>query len=129
MKKAGLEPRACPVENENLITPEWISQIVLKRNRADAIICLNWSSTMRTMRAMRQLGKRLGVDIPFLAFDDFYLADMMTPSLSVVRQPAEAFGAEAARLLFERIHGIGGEKRRSIVLPTELILRESCGCS
>ncbi|HEV2619416.1 MAG TPA: substrate-binding domain-containing protein, partial [Acidobacteriaceae bacterium] len=66
--------------------------------------------------------------LPFLAFDDFYLADMMTPSLSVVRQPAEAFGAEAARLLFERIRGMGGEKRRSIVLPTELILRESCGC-
>jgi LacI family transcriptional regulator len=129
MKKAGLESLACPVEQEILITPEWISEMVMKRHRADAIICLNWLSTMRTMRATRQLGKRLGVDIPFLAFDDFYLADMMTPSLSVVRQPSETFGAESARLLFERIHETAGEERRSIVLPTELILRESCGCS
>ena len=129
MKKAGLESRACPVEDENMITPEWISQTVLKRNRADAIICLNFLSTMRTMRAMGQIGGKLGEDIPFLAFDDFYLADMMTPRLSVVRQPAEAFGAQAARLLFERIRGTAGEKRRSVTLPTELILRESCGCT
>jgi LacI family transcriptional regulator len=128
MKKAGLEARACVVEQESLITPEWLTQMALERHRADAIICLNWLSTMRTMRAMRQLGMRPGVDIPFLSFDDFYLADMMTPSLSVVRQPSETFGAEAARLLFERIHGTAEEERNSIILPTELILRESCGC-
>jgi LacI family transcriptional regulator len=129
MKKAGLEARGYPVDNEDQITPEWISQVMLKRNRVDAIICLNFLCTMQTMRAMRQTGKTLGKDIPFLAFDDFYLADMMTPALSVVRQPAARFGAEAARLLFERIRGTAGEKRQSVVLPTELILRESCGCS
>ncbi|HEV2645535.1 MAG TPA: LacI family DNA-binding transcriptional regulator [Acidobacteriaceae bacterium] len=128
MKKAGLESLACPVDSESQITPEWLAQVVLKRNRADAIICLNFLSTMQTMRAMCQLGKRLGDDIPFLAFDDFYLADLMIPTLSVVRQPAERFGAESARLLFERIRGAAAQERRSIVLPTELILRKSCGC-
>ncbi|MDQ2841301.1 MAG: LacI family transcriptional regulator [Acidobacteriota bacterium] len=128
MKKAGLEPRACLVEHENMLTPDWLSEIVFKHNKADAIICMNWVCTMLTLRAMRHLNKRLGYDVPFLSFDDFDLADMMTPSLSVVRQPAEAFGAEAATLLFERISGTGGEERRSIILPTELILRQSCGC-
>jgi LacI family transcriptional regulator len=129
MTNAGLESRACSVDTESLITPEWISTVVLNRHRADAIVCLNWLSTMRTMRTMSQLGMRLGMDIPFLAFDDFDLADMMTPSLSVVRQPSETFGDEAARLLFERIRGTAGEEQRSIILPTELILRQSCGCS
>ncbi|MDQ2834921.1 MAG: LacI family transcriptional regulator [Acidobacteriota bacterium] len=129
MKKAGLEPRACMVEHENLLTPEWLSETVFRQNKADAIICMNWVCTMLTLRAMREIDKRLGSDVPFLSFDDFELADMLTPSLTVVRQPAEAFGAEAATLLFERIRGTAGEARRSVVLATELILRQSCGCA
>ena len=62
-----------------------------------------------------------------LSFDDFDLADMLTPSLSVVLQPADMLGREAATLLFERLKGRGGPSR-SMVLPTSLILRESCGC-
>jgi LacI family transcriptional regulator len=63
-----------------------------------------------------------------ISFDDFELADMLTPGISAVRQPAERFGYEAARLLFERLHGEAAEKCVLVVLPTDLILRESCGC-
>jgi LacI family transcriptional regulator len=129
MKEARLEPRACLLEHESGLTPEWLSETVFKHNKPDAIICMNWVCTMLTLRALRQINKRFGYDVGFLSFDDFDLADMMTPSLSVVRQPAEAFGSEAATLLFERIRGVGGEARRSIILPTELILRQSCGCA
>ena len=128
MKKAGLESRECLVKHENLLTPEWLSEMVFKRHKADAVICMNWVCTMLTLRGMREIHKRFGHDVPFLSFDDFDLADMMSPSLSVVRQPAEAFGAEAARLLFQRIRGNGKEGPQSIILPTQLILRESCGC-
>jgi LacI family transcriptional regulator len=126
--KAGLEPRQCLVEHESMLTAEWLSETVFRRHKADAIICMNWVSTMLTMRGLRHIGKRMGIDIPFLSFDDFDLADMMTPSLTVVRQPSEAFGAEAANLLFERIKGGLGKERRSVILQTELIIRESCGC-
>jgi LacI family transcriptional regulator len=128
MKKANLERRVCSVEHENLLTPEWLSEIVFQRHQAEAIICMNWVCTMMTLRAMRKLSKRLGEDVAFLSFDDFDLADMLTPSLTVVRQPTEAFGAEAATLLFERMRGDIGDERRSVILPTELILRETCGC-
>jgi LacI family transcriptional regulator len=55
------------------------------------------------------------------------LADMLTPALSVVRQPAEMLGREAARLLFERLKG-NEENAQSLVLETNLIIRQSCGC-
>jgi LacI family transcriptional regulator len=129
MKRAHLEPQACLVDHENLLTAAWLLDTAFKRHNADAIICMNWVCTMLTLRGLRQLGKRLGSDIPFLSFDDFDLADMMTPSLTVVRQPTESFGAEAAALLFERIKGTAGTQRRSVILPTELIIRESCGCA
>jgi LacI family transcriptional regulator len=127
MKAASLESRVCLVEHENMLTAEWLAKEVLHGQKADAIFTLNWACTMLTLRGLRQLGKKPGHDVAMLCFDDFELADMLTPALSAVRQPAEMLGLEAARLLFERLKG-GGGPSRAIVLPTSLILRQSCGC-
>jgi LacI family transcriptional regulator len=127
MKAASLEPRVCLVEHESMLTPEWLESEVFGLQKADAVFTLNWVCTMLTLRGLRKMGKTAGRDVPMLSFDDFELADMLTPSLSVVRQPAEMLGREAATLLFERLNGGGGEPR-SVILPTTLILRQSCGC-
>ena len=127
MKAASLAPRVCLVEHEDLLTSDWLAEEVFRLQEADAIFTLNWVCTMLTLRGLRKLGKTAGLEIPLFSFDDFDLADVLTPELSVVRQPAEMLGREAARLLFERLKGRGG-KSRSVVLPTELILRQSCGC-
>jgi LacI family transcriptional regulator len=127
MKGAALAPRVCLVEHESLLTAEWLAEEVFRNQKADAILTLNWVCTMLTLRGLRQLGKTAGRDIPLFSFDDFDLADMLTPALSVVQQPAEMLGREAARLLFERLNGRGGNCR-AVVLPTDLIIRQSCGC-
>jgi LacI family transcriptional regulator len=127
MKAASLEPRISLVEHESLLTAEWLSEEVFRVQKADAILTLNWVCTMLVLRALRVIGKKPGKDVALFSFDDFDLADMLTPALSVVQQPAESLGREAARLLFERLKGKGG-KSRSIVLPTKLIFRQSCGC-
>ncbi len=125
---ASLEPRPCLVEHESVLTTEWLSAACFRKHRADAIICLSWACTMLTIRALQQLGKEPGRDVPMFSFDDFELAEMLTPGISAVRQPAERFGYEAARLLFRRLNGEALEQRVSLVLPSELVLRESCGC-
>ncbi len=127
MKVASLPPRECLVEHESSLTAEWLAKEVFRKQHADAIFTLNWVCTMLVLRGLRQLGKTAGQDIPLLSFDDFDLADMLTPSLSVVQQPSELLGREAARLLFDRLKGKGG-KSRTVVVPTKLIVRQSCGC-
>jgi LacI family transcriptional regulator len=127
MKKASLEARVCLVEHESLLVAEWLAEQVFRAQNADAIFSLNWVCTMLTLRALRQLGKKAGRDIPMFSFDDFELADMLTPGLSVVQQPSEMIGREAAKLLFERLRGRDGGSR-AVVLPTRMILRQSCGC-
>jgi len=127
MKTASLEPRVCLVKHESMLTAAWLEEQVFGIHKADAILTLNWVCTILTLRGLRELGKTAGRDVPMLSFDDFDLADMLTPSLSVVLQPAEMLGREAATLLFERLKGGSGEPR-AVVLPTTLILRESCGC-
>ena len=68
-------------------------------------------------------------DLALVGFDDFDLADLTSPPLTVVRQPAQEMGRIAANLLFERI--ARGELQKAgtrIILPVEVVLRRSCGC-
>jgi LacI family transcriptional regulator len=127
MKTASLEPRTCLVEHESMLTAAWLEDQVFGLHKADAILTLNWVCTILALRGLRELGKTAGRDVPMLSFDDFDLADMLTPALSVVPQPAEMLGREAATLLFQRLKGGSGEPR-AVVLPTTLILRQSWGC-
>ena len=127
MKAASLEPRTCLVQHESTLTAAWLQEQVFGQQKADAIFTLNWVCTILCLRGLRELGKTAGRDVPTFSFDDFELADMLTPALSVVLQPAEMLGREAATLLFERLNG-GSGPPRTVVLPTKLILRESCGC-
>jgi LacI family transcriptional regulator len=48
--------------------------------------------------------------------------------LTTVRQPLRRIGEECTRLLLARINRPDAE-RASVVLPTALVARESCGCA
>lgn len=112
-----------------MLTSAWLLESVFKKHKVDSIISMNWVCTMLTLRGLRQLEKQLGRDVHMISFDDIELADMLTPGISAVCQPAERFDTEAAKLLFRRLKGEALERRISVVLPTNLILRESCGCT
>ena len=89
-----------------------------------------------TARYLCEATHVLGVSIPrefaILSFDDFDLADTLTPPMSVVQQPLEELGRCAAKLLFQQMPGRrdrrGSEKPQTIQLSPRLMLRESCGC-
>jgi len=128
MRKAGFKSRVAVVEHESSITKEWLDEVLLREHKANALISMNWVCTVAALRGLKQNGKRLGKDVAFISFDDFDMADMIQPTVSAVRQPTDDFGYEAAELLFQRLRQTGPETRRSIVLPTMFIPRESCGC-
>lgn len=128
MRAASQQPRTCMVQHESRLTAEWLSEELFANGPVDAIFALNWVCTILLLKGLRALGKQVGKDILLISFDDFDLADMLTPSLTAVRQPSDKLGSEATRLLFERVKGGAEVKPRSVVLATELIIRESCGC-
>ncbi|MET8161581.1 LacI family DNA-binding transcriptional regulator [Sphaerisporangium sp. NPDC005289] len=59
-----------------------------------------------------------------VGFDDFQLADLLTPAITVVAQDPIGLGRTAAELLFRRLAGENGPVER-IRLPTRLISRGS----
>jgi LacI family transcriptional regulator len=83
---------------------------------------------MVVLGILRQLGIRVGIDIALISFDDFQLAEILTPSLTVVRQPAAELGRRAAELLFTRMASKKPLSRQHVVLSTTFHIRESCGC-
>jgi LacI family transcriptional regulator len=77
------------------------------------------TATLHTLRALGILGS-----IAVIGFDDFELADLLDPPITVVAQDVGALGRTAAELLFARIDGDTSPSKR-VVVPTVLIERGS----
>lgn len=78
--------------------------------------------TIGASRALRALG--LQDRVAMVGFDDFPLADMLRPGITVVAQDVEAIGKLAAEILFRRIDGDTSPTRTHTV-PTRLVTRGS----
>lgn len=96
--------------------------------RPAALMCANDEIALGAYGAARQLGLRIPVEVAVTGWDDIPIARFTAPPLTTVRQPLRELGAEAARLLAERI---GGDRSRPhhVVMPTRPIWRASCGCA
>ena len=79
------------------------------------------------MRELQAAGIRVPADIAVVGFDDIHVGSLLTPPLTTVRQPMRLLGERACSLLLERLAD-PSLPRRAERLPTELIIRESCGC-
>jgi LacI family transcriptional regulator len=76
-----------------------------------------------TVTAVRVLADRPSV-VALVGFDDFELADLLRPAVTVVAQDPGQLGRTAAGLLFQRLGGSAGAPKR-VELPCRLITRGS----
>ena len=93
----------------------------------DAIVCANDQMAIGAMRELQAAGLRVPGDIAVTGFDDILLGALLAPPLTTVHQPMRLLGERACALLLDRIAD-PSRPRRVERLPTELIVRESCGC-
>ncbi len=84
---------------------------------------------MSLLHAFASAGVRVPDDVAIIGFDDIEIATMLRPQLTVVHQPVEDLGRIATEILLARIEGYPQDGIQRVVLPTELIVRESCGCT
>ncbi len=93
----------------------------------DAIVCGNDQMAIGAMRELQAAGIRVPADIAVAGFDDIHLGAMLTSALTTVHQPMRLVGERACCLLLERIADPTAAQRVER-LPTEFIVRDSCGC-
>jgi len=129
MQDAGLEEDSffgCDSQDDTLST---LQSKLQGPNAPTAFFTSNTLATRYVLASLLTLGVKMPQDLALVGFDDFDLADLTSPPLTVVRQPALEMGRVAASLLFERIaRGELPQTGNRIVLPVEIVLRRSCGC-
>lgn len=104
-----------------------IQQWLKEGLKIDAIFAGDDEAAIGVIIALQQAGRRVPEDIAVVGFDDVYLYHYMLPPLTTVRAPVEQAGREATRQLVQLIHT--GQAAPLILLPTELVIRHSCGCT
>jgi LacI family transcriptional regulator len=94
---------------------------------ADALVCANDELALSIMARLQVAGVGVPSDVAVVGWDDVMTARYVRPGLTTVRQPVQDLGARAS----DRLHDLVSGSRptgESHVLPTELVLRASCGC-
>lgn len=129
LQDAGLQEDSffgCDSQEDTL---QAVQERLHKKDAPTAFFTANTLATRYVLGALLNLGVKMPGDLALVAFDDFDLADLTSPPLTVVRQPAQEMGRVATNLLFDRI--TRGELPRTgnrVILPVEIVLRRSCGC-
>ena len=91
-----------------------------------ALVAGNDVLAVGAMQALKAHDLRIPADMAIIGFDDFEFARYTDPPLTTVRLPAFEMGRRAAELLIAHLHGRPAHERR-VVLPTELVIRQSAG--
>jgi DNA-binding LacI/PurR family transcriptional regulator len=72
---------------------------------------------------------RIPQDMALIGLDDIDAAPYLPSPMTTVKQPIEELATKALELLLKRITNPKHAKICKIALSTELVVRESCGCS
>lgn len=105
----------------------WVKRL-LKRNRADAIIASNDATAAQLIKTLQQLGHQVPAEIKVAGFDDIRYAQLLSPSLTTMRQPCAALGVAAVETMLGRLRQPDMPARR-VLLRAELIERQSTASS
>ncbi|WP_242640294.1 MULTISPECIES: LacI family DNA-binding transcriptional regulator [Rhodococcus] len=105
-----------------------VRALMSSSNRPSALVSMNNSMTIGSLKAVRALGLSIPQDLAFVCYDDFEWSDLFEPRLTAAAQDVQTIGRTAADLLLNRIEG-RDETPRSIRVPTTFNHRNSCGCA
>jgi LacI family transcriptional regulator len=130
--EAALRERGQPVEAALIVEGDftemggYMAAQRLAPLAPDAIFVASDTMALGALRALREAGRRVPDDVAVVGFDDLLIAAHADPPLTTIRQPIQRTGQVAAETLMEIIEARTTQPRR-IILPTELVIRASCG--
>jgi len=94
--------------------------------RMDALVAASDDMAIGAIEALGERGVEVPGQVSVVSFDDDEAARLCTPPLTTVHVPLEGQAQRAVGSLLGLIEG--ATIRQRDVLPTSLVVRESCGC-
>ena len=104
-----------------------VQKLLIEGVEFDAVFGGDDDTASGVISALIHAGKRVPQDVAVVGFDDLPIARYLRPALTTVRAPIEQVGREGVRQLVRLIRGQQAETL--VLLQTEIVIRESCGCS
>lgn len=131
--REALSAHDIPVASELIVSGDFnesvaetaVTQLLQSGIEFDAIFAADDTSASGALFALQQAGKQVPEDVAVVGFDDASYTRYLTPALTTIHAPIEESGRNAAEQIIRLIQG--KEADMLTLLPTELVVRESCG--
>jgi|SRR5690625_1071114 len=104
-----------------------VQELLAAPNPPTGLIVLGTQILAGALKAVRAQGLRIPEDISIISIGDTDLASVYNPALTALRWDEDELGRAAVELLLQQMQGVEGAASRQITLPSELVLRDSCG--
>jgi LacI family transcriptional regulator len=132
----GVKKDGGRVRDENILVGEFSMmraeaelerRLTIESPLPEVFVCANDQMAIGIIHVLNERGIKVPQDILVTGFDDIPMARTARPGLTTVRQSSFNLGVAAVDLVVGLLDG-DVEKGSMVTLPTELVVRKSCGC-
>ncbi|MCA0972032.1 LacI family DNA-binding transcriptional regulator [Halobacillus litoralis] len=125
-ERGSFDPRKCLVGKFSISDGYRLMKEAIEQELVpEAIFTASDSMALGVIRALQEQQYRVPEDVAIVSFNDIELAEYSNPPLTTVRVPTEEMGRLGVTMMVDRLGG--REIPLKVVVPTELVIRESCG--
>ncbi|MEQ8474159.1 MAG: LacI family DNA-binding transcriptional regulator [Marinoscillum sp.] len=98
---------------------------LIKSKQIDALFAATDMLAIGAIKNLKSIGLRVPQDVMVVGFSNWSISALYEPSLTTMSQPGYEMGQKAAELLIQRINNPDQEINETVVMHSELIVRES----
>lgn len=128
----ALRERDRPIEDDLIVCGDftrdsgYTAMRQLLPHRPDAVFVATDTMALGAIQAIHEANLTIPDDIAIVGFDDLPPAIIADPPLTTIRQPVNQNGMLAVEMLIDLLE-TGPERPHHTILPTELVIRATCG--
>jgi LacI family transcriptional regulator len=115
--------RAVPFRGEG--GADAVAALLALDDAPTALVVANTAQVQNVVRRLSQLGTAIPSELSLVVFDDNPWTELVTPPLSVIRQPIDLLARHSVELVLARMQGRIAAGPRSIEVAAEFVARSS----
>ncbi len=101
-------------------------ELYRENNLPEIIFTVTYPVALGIYKAVNELGLKIPEDIDLICFGDSNVQKYLSPPLSCVNQPTRLIAENAMEIILSHINKSSSEEKKSVKIPTELLLRGTC---
>jgi DNA-binding LacI/PurR family transcriptional regulator len=99
------------------------------KDKPTAIFISSTTMAIGVIKALKELGLRVPMDIGVVSFDSLDVCEAINPPLTTLSRVEDKIGSKAAELLLKKIKNKDLDSYDEIYIPMKMKIRQSCGCN